>query len=116
MVPVTKDMDYVAVYGIAGTEVKYTVQYLLNGTTTKLAQDGTFYAGVGDRPISSYIYIEGYQPYRRSTKTLVADESQNVLFCYYTPNATGGGGAAAAPAAAARPSPGSPSAPTSGRR
>ena len=84
LITVTKDMDYVAVYGIAGTEVKYTVQYLLNGTTTKLAPDGTFYAAVGDRPISSYIYIEGYQPYRRSTKTLVADESQNVLFCYYT--------------------------------
>lgn len=91
-----RDIDYVAVYGIKGTEVKYTVQYLLNGTSTKLAPDGTFYAGVGDRPISSYIYIEGYQPYLRSTKTLVADESQNVLFCYYTAIPTGGGGGAAA--------------------
>ena len=114
MIQVTKDIDYVAVYGIKGTEVKYTVQYLLSGTTTKLAPDGTFYAGIGDKPISSYIYIEGYQPSQRSTKTLVADESQNVLFCYYTaiPTATtttttttttvaGGGGGAAVAAGAA---------------
>ena len=82
MVPATKDMDYVAVYGIKGTEVKYTVQYLLYGSNTKLASDGTFYAAVGDKPVSSYIYIDGYQPYRRTTKTIVADESQNVLYCY----------------------------------
>ena len=87
-----RDLDYVAVYGIKGTEVKYTVQYLENGTTTKLAKDGTFYAAVGDKPVSSYIYIEGYQPYRRTTKTIVADESQNILYCYYTKIQTGGGG------------------------
>ena len=107
-VTVQKDVDYVAVYGIKGTEVRYTVQYLLNGTTRKLAEDGIFYAGVGDRPISSYIYIEGYQPYLRSQKTLVADESQNVLFCYYTAipaatttTTTTGGGAAVAGGGAA---------------
>lgn len=108
LVTVTKDIDYVAVYGIKGSEVKYTVQYLLNGTTRKLAEDGIFYAGVGDKPIASYIYIEGYQPYLRSTKTLVADESQNVLVCYYTAIPTGGtttttttGGAAVAGGGAA---------------
>lgn len=111
--PTDRDRDYVAVYGIRGTEVRYTVQYLIYNTTTKLAPDGTFYAGIGDRPISSYIYIEGYQPYRRSTKTIVADESQNVLYCYYTAipaaattstttttTVTGGGGVAVAGGAA----------------
>ena len=68
--PTDRDRDYVAVYGIRGTEVRYTVQYLLYNTTTKLAPDGVFYAGIGDKPISSYIYIEGYQPYQRSTKTI----------------------------------------------
>lgn len=91
-----QDVDYVAVYKIDSNEVKYTVQYLLRGTTTKLAPDGTFYAGIGDKPISSYIYIEGYQPYQRSQKTLVADDTQNVLVCYYTAIPTGGGGGAAA--------------------
>ena len=100
-----KDADYIGVYGIDGTQVKYTVQYLLSGTTTKLAPDGTFYAGVGDRPISSYIYIEGYIPANRSTRTLVSDESQNVLVCYYNapsaPAATTTGGAAGAAVAGA---------------
>ena len=106
VVPATEDIDYVAVYGIDGTQVRYTVQYLLNGTTTQLASSGTFYAGVGDRPVSSYIYIDGYVPYRRTTRTIVADESQNVLYCYYTAPAaattttTAGGGAAAGAAVA----------------
>lgn len=113
--PTDRDRDYVAVYGIRGTEVRYTVQYLLYNTTTKLAPDGVFYAGIGDKPISSYIYIEGYQPYQRSTKTIVADESQNILYCYYTAipagttttttttttTAGGGGGGAAVAAGAA---------------
>ena len=42
--PTDRDRDYVAVYGIRGTEVRYTVQYLLYNTTTKLAPDGVFYA------------------------------------------------------------------------
>ena len=90
-VPATRDVDYVAVYGIRGNEVRYTVQYLLNGTTTKLHEDNVYYAGVGDKPVSSYIYIDGYQPYRRTTKTLEADESQNVLYCYYTAIAAAAG-------------------------
>ncbi len=84
------DRDYVVAYGVRGHEVKYKVYYRLNGTGTTgddLAAPQEFYADVGDRPISSYIYIEGYQPYLRSTKTLVggADaEAENVLYAYYT--------------------------------
>ena len=88
VIPADRDQDFVAVYGISGTEVQYQVQYLLYGTTTKLASDGFFFAGVGDRPVSSYIYIEGYVPYLRTTKTIVADESQNVLYAYYTATPT----------------------------
>ena len=102
---VDRDQDYIIVYGVKGNEVPYVVRYLEYGTNTVLAEEQTFYADVGDHPISSYIYIEGYQPYLRTTKTLVADESQNVLFAYYTaipaPAAAaagggGGGGGAAA--------------------
>ena len=93
---VDRDQDYIIVYGVKGNEVPYVVRYLEYGTNTVLAEEQTFYADVGDHPISSYIYIEGYQPYLRTTKTLVADESQNVLFAYYTripaEPATGGGG------------------------
>ena len=115
LLPIQEDRDYVAVYGVRGTEVEYTVQYLLEGTTTKLAEDRKFYAAIGDKPISSYIYIEGYQPYRRTTKTITGDPAQDILYVYYTRIVTptgggttttttvtgGGGGAAVAGGAAA---------------
>ena len=102
---VTQDQDFIVVYGVKGREVRYVIRYLEYGTNTVLAEEQTFYADPGDKPVSSYIYIEGYQPYLRTTKTLVEDESQNVLFAYYTvipaPAAAaagggGGGGGAAA--------------------
>ena len=80
----SRDQDYIVSYGIKGAEVSYIVRYLEYGTDTVLAEEQTFYADPGDKPVSSYIYIEGYQPYRRTTKTLVEDASQNVLFAYYT--------------------------------
>ena len=93
MINLIEDRDYVAAFGVKGSEVPYRVQYLLNGTTTKLAEDRVFYALVGDKPISSYIYIDGYQPYRRTTKTIVGDPAQDILYVYYTriAAATGGG-------------------------
>lgn len=100
---VTQDQDFIVVYGVKGREVRYVIRYLEYGTDTVLAEEQTFYADPGDKPVSSYIYIEGYQPYLRTTKTLVEDESQNVLFAYYTAipapaaaAAGGGGGGAAA--------------------
>ena len=99
---ITKDQDFIVVYGVKGREVRYVIRYLEYGTDTVLAEEQTFYADPGDKPVSSYIYIEGYQPYLRTTKTLVEDESQNVLFAYYTAipapaaAAAGGGGGAAA--------------------
>ena len=99
---VTQDQDFIVVYGVKGREVRYVIRYLEYGTNTVLAEEQTFYADPGDKPVSSYIYIEGYQPYLRTTKTLVEDESQNVLFAYYTAipapaaAAAGGGGGAAA--------------------
>ncbi len=107
---ITQDQDFIVVYGVKGQEVRYVIRYLEYGTNTVLAEEQTFYADPGDKPVSSYIYIEGYQPYLRTTKTLVEDESQNILFAYYTripaPAAAaagggGGGGAAAGGNAAA---------------
>ncbi len=102
-VTVNEDMDFVAVYGVKGEEVPYTVQYLIYNTTTKIAPDGTFYGDIGSRPVASYIYIDGYQPYMRSTKTLTG--SGDVLYVYYTKKVTttpqtggGGGGGTIVPA------------------
>ena len=110
---VSRDQDYVVAYGIEGRKVMYTVKYLLWGSDTELASDAHFYAEVGDSPVTSYIYIDGYVNYRRSTKVLTDKPEENILFVYYTrpttPTTTtttvveggGGGGAAVAGGAAA---------------
>ena len=63
---VTQDQDFIVVYGVKGREVRYVIRYLEYGTNTVLAEEQTFYADPGDKPVSSYIYIEGYQPYLRT--------------------------------------------------
>jgi hypothetical protein len=117
---VKRDQDYVVAYGIKGQRVQYTVQYLLWGSNTKLASDAHFYAEIGDSPVTSYIYIDGYVNYRRSTKVLTDKPEENILFVYYTKPGTpttttttvveggGGGGAAVAGGAAANANPNNP--------
>ena len=109
---VNRDQDYVVAYGIEGKRVQYTVKYRPWGGDTELAPDAHFYAEVGDKPVTSYIYIDGYVNYRRTTKELTANAAENILFVYYTRPATptsttttvveggGGGGAAVAGGAA----------------
>lgn len=84
---VNGDADYVVAYGIKGEQVKYTVQYVHeNGKV--LAAEETFYGNVGDKPVVAYKYIEGYNPKMLGlTKTLSADESENVFKFVYV-NAT----------------------------
>lgn len=102
---VLHDMDFVVAYGMKGSAVEYTVNYV-DGSGKKLADSKTLYANVGDKPVVSSIYIEGYQPQTLAlTKTLKADSTQNVFPFVYTettPVTTtvvggGGGGAAVVP-------------------
>ena len=80
---VTGDKDYVVAYGIKGQQVKYTVNYHdKNGK--ELAPSDIFYGNVGDKPVVAYKYIAGYAPQAFGlTKTLVADESENVFTFVY---------------------------------
>ena len=55
------DRDYVVAYGILGDAVAYTVNYE-DEAGRRLAPSETYYGNVGDRPVVSYLYIEGYQP------------------------------------------------------
>ena len=91
-VTVDSDMDYVVVYGVRGDMVSYTVNYLdVNGNA--LAPGRTYEGNIGDKPIVPYLYIEGYMPQAYSlTKTLAADETQNVFTFRYTRVTTGTGG------------------------
>ena len=87
---VTEDVSYEAAYGIRGNMVKYTIMYLdEDGASLRDADE--YYGMIGDKPVVSYKYIEGYQPNAYNlTKTLTANESENVFGFSYTEN----GGAA----------------------
>lgn len=81
---VTGDTDIVASYTVPGEQVAYVVQYLdVNGS--ELAESQTFYGTIGDMPVATYVYVEGYIPYALNvTKTLSADESENVFTFVYS--------------------------------
>lgn len=86
---ITGDADYVIAYGIKGDQVAYTVQYQdADGNT--LAPSQTFYGNIGDKPIVAYQYIDGYVPQSLAlTKTLSANEAENIFTFVYTPGDPG---------------------------
>ena len=86
---VTGDVDYVVAYGIKGNMVAYTVRYL-DASGNELAASNTFYGSVGDKPVVAYQYIENYVPQALAlTKTLQANEAENVFEFIYTPGDSG---------------------------
>ncbi len=83
-----RDVSYVVSYAIKGDLVPYKVKYqLTNGTS--LGSD-TFYGMIGDKPVVSFKYFEGYLPdaYDKS-KTIVGDESKDVFTFTYSKAGTG---------------------------
>lgn len=89
---VSKDADYVVVYGIKGNQVSYTVKYQ-DASGRKLAEDDVFYGNVGDKPVVAYRYIAGYRPKALGlTKTLSGNEAENVFTFVYTEAEEGSGG------------------------
>lgn len=88
VVKVTGDTDYVAAYGITSQRVAYTINYQ-DENGAQLAPSNTYYGDIGDKPVVAYQYIENYIPQAYAvTKTLVADEAQNVFAFTYTAGAT----------------------------
>lgn len=87
--PITEDTDFVVAYGILANRVAYTVTYT-DTDGNQLAEPQTFFGDIGDVPATAPAYIEGYVPDAALlTKTLVADESQNVFPFVYTKLASG---------------------------
>ena len=85
---VNKDLDLVVSYGIKGSQVAYTINYLLDGSTTVLHAPETYYGNVGDKPVVSYLHIEGYTPrYLNLTGTLDENAANNNWTFYYVSNA-----------------------------
>ncbi len=81
---VTGDREYVVAYGIAGNMVQYTVNYQdQNGNALRPSE--TYWGEIGTQAVVAYLYVDGYQPQAYNLlKTLVEDESQNVLTFTYT--------------------------------
>ena len=84
-VTITEDTDFVVAYGIKSSAVRYTVRFHTQDGK-ELAPDKVFFGNVGDKPVVAFAYVEGYQPQAyKLTKTLVADEAENVFTFTYTP-------------------------------
>ncbi len=82
---VDRDADYVVAYGVKGKMVKYTVNYQ-DAAGGELLPSDEFYGNIGDKPVVAYKYVEGYEPEVRAlTKTLDANEAENVFTFVYTP-------------------------------
>lgn len=80
---VERDRDYVVAYGIKGNMTSYTIKYQDNNGNT-LAPDDVYYGNVGDKPVVSYLYIDGYIPrYMGLTKTLSANNAENIFVFIY---------------------------------
>lgn len=86
---VNGDADYVVAYGIKGDQVAYTVNYQ-DEKGKELAPGSTFYGNVGDKPVVAYQYIDGFVPEALAlTKTLSANEAENVFTFVYKPGEAG---------------------------
>ncbi len=84
---VRHDTDYVVAYGMKGTTVAYTVNYV-NAGGTALATSDTFYGNVGDVPVVAYKHIEGYYPNSRNltdSRGLSEDPAANTFTFRYQP-------------------------------
>ena len=84
-VTVSGDADYVVAYGVKSKAVKYTVKYV-SSSGAPLDQDREYYGNVGDKPVVAFLYVEGYIPQSYNlTKTLSANEADNVFTFTYSP-------------------------------
>ena len=91
-ITVTEDRDYVVFYGIKGDLVSYKVNYQ-DASGKQLASSRTYYGNVGDKPVIAFLYLEGYEPQAYNlTKTLSANEAENVFTFVYTPIRTSASG------------------------
>lgn len=86
---VTGDESFTVAYGMTGGLVKYTVNYV-DTAGNVLHPSGEYYGAVGDKPVVSYKYVEGYAPeVYHFTQKLIKDESKNVFnFVYSESNLT----------------------------
>lgn len=82
--PIVRDKDYVIAYGLMKDAVEYTIHYVDTAGNTLRPSD-KYYGTVGDMPVVSYQYFDGYQPQAYNlTKTLTANAADNVFTFVYS--------------------------------
>lgn len=82
-ITVTKDQDFVVAYGLEGSAVGYTVNYQ-SAAGAPIAQSSTYYGSIGDMPVISYLYVDGYTPREYTlSRPLSANEAENVFTFVY---------------------------------
>lgn len=81
---ITKDTDFVVAYGIKGSMVKYTVNYVDKATGNQIgAKSKEFYGNAGELPIVAFLYIDGYRPSFENFKTVLsAKDNMTYTFKY----------------------------------
>lgn len=83
------DKDYVVAYGILGDAVAYTINYE-DTAGNRLAPSEIYYGNVGDRPVVSYLYIEGYEPQAYNLIGRLSENAADNVFTFVYRRATGG--------------------------
>lgn len=80
---VNEDKDYVVAYKMLSNATEYTIRYVDN-EGNELRDSVTYIGNVGDRPVVSYLYIEGYLPQAYNLTGTLREEN-NVWEFVYTP-------------------------------
>jgi len=80
---VNEDVDLVVAYGMLSNATEYTIRYV-DREGNELRDSVTYIGNVGDRPVVSYLYIEGYQP-QAYNLTGTLKENNNVWDFVYSP-------------------------------
>ncbi len=92
---VDRDIDLVVSYGIKGSDVPYTINYVEYGSNKVLRKSETYHGNDGDQPAVAYLYIEGYVPqYEVMTGTIKAGSSNEWTFYYISLDKYKAGGSA----------------------
>lgn len=94
-----KDIELVAHYGMKGSMVSYTINFVEYGTTNKVHDPETYYGNVGDQPVAPYVYVEGFEPQAYNITGTLKEGTNDWTLYYYrivtptpAPADEGGGG------------------------
>lgn len=78
---VTKDVTLVATYGIKGKTVPYTAKFV-DTEGKEIADPEVYYGNIGDKPVVTFRYIEGYRPDTYNIRGTLKASGNEFTFTY----------------------------------